>query len=193
MLPCPSLSPKENRSIPQKLKINYDTNQPYNFLVYIQKLWNHFWKIPALPCLLQSYSQSPKYESESENVSPFRLFATPWTEAHPAPLSMQFPRQEYWSGLRFPSPGDLTHPGFELRSQPKYGNSLCPSMDEQIRDICKYYSATKLRKVYDLWYMNRSWRHYAKWNNKIICGISKSWTHRNKEENGGCLVLKDGG
>ena len=190
MHPCPSLSSKENRSIPQKLKINYYTNQPYNFLVYIRKLWNHFWKIPALPCLLQYYSQSPKYESESENVSPFRLFATPWTEAHElspfrlfvtpwteahlAPLSMQFLRQEYWSGLRFPSPGELTHPGFELRSQPKYGNSLCPSMDEKIKGTCKYYSATKLRKVCDLWYMNRSWRHYAKWNNKIICGISKS-------------------
>ena len=33
--------------------------------------------------------------------------ATPWTVAHQAPLSMGFPRQEYWSGLPFPSPGDL--------------------------------------------------------------------------------------
>ena len=37
-------------------------------------------------------------------------FETPWTVAHQAPLSMQFPRQEYWSGLPFPSPGDLPHP-----------------------------------------------------------------------------------
>ena len=36
--------------------------------------------------------------------------------AHQAPLSMEFPRQEYWSGLPFPSPGDLPHPGFELVS-----------------------------------------------------------------------------
>ena len=36
-----------------------------------------------------------------------RLFATPWTVAHQAPLSMGFSRQEYWSGLPFPSPGDL--------------------------------------------------------------------------------------
>ena len=35
---------------------------------------------------------------------------TPWTVAHQAPLSMQFPRQEYWSGLPFPSPGDLPNP-----------------------------------------------------------------------------------
>ena len=37
-------------------------------------------------------------------------FETPWTVAHQAPLSMGFPRQEYWSELPFPSPGDLPHP-----------------------------------------------------------------------------------
>ena len=39
-----------------------------------------------------------------------RLSATPWTVAHQAPLSMGFPRQEYWSGLPCPSPGDLPGP-----------------------------------------------------------------------------------
>ena len=39
------------------------------------------------------------------------LFATPWTVAHQTPLSMGFPRQEYWSGLPFPIPGDLPNPG----------------------------------------------------------------------------------
>ena len=39
------------------------------------------------------------------------LFATPWTVAYQAPLSMGFSRQEYWSGLPFPSPGDLPNPG----------------------------------------------------------------------------------
>ena len=43
-------------------------------------------------------------------------FATPWTVAHQAPLSMGFPRQEYWSGLPFPSPGDLPDPGIKLMS-----------------------------------------------------------------------------
>ena len=42
------------------------------------------------------------------------LFVTPWTVACQAPLSMQFSRQEYWSGLPFPTPGDLPHPGIEL-------------------------------------------------------------------------------
>ena len=39
--------------------------------------------------------------------------ATPWTVAHYAPLSMGFPGQEYWSGLPFPSPGNLLNPGIE--------------------------------------------------------------------------------
>ena len=42
-----------------------------------------------------------------------QLFATLWTVAHQAPLSMGFSRQEYWSGLPFPSPGDLPHPVIE--------------------------------------------------------------------------------
>ena len=42
-----------------------------------------------------------------------RLFATSWTAAHQSPLSMEFSRQEYWSGLPFPSPGDLPNSGIE--------------------------------------------------------------------------------
>ena len=45
-----------------------------------------------------------------------RLFATPRTAAHQAPLSVEFSRQEYWSGLPFPSPGDLPSSGFKPRS-----------------------------------------------------------------------------
>ena len=49
-------------------------------------------------------------------LSHVQLFATPWTVADQAPLSMGFPRQEYWSGLPFPSPGDLPDPGIEPTS-----------------------------------------------------------------------------
>ena len=42
--------------------------------------------------------------------------ATPWIVAHQAPLSMGFPRQEYWSGLPFPSPGDFPDPGIKHTS-----------------------------------------------------------------------------
>ena len=51
-----------------------------------------------------------------KSLSRVRLFATPWTVAYQAPLSMRFSRQEYWSGLPFPSPGDLSDPGIEPRS-----------------------------------------------------------------------------
>ena len=44
------------------------------------------------------------------------FFVTPWTVACQAPLSMGFPRQEHWSGLPFPPPGDLPHPGIESES-----------------------------------------------------------------------------
>ena len=48
--------------------------------------------------------------------SPVQLFATPWTVVHQAPLSMGFSRQEYWSGLLFPPPGDLRNSGTEPES-----------------------------------------------------------------------------
>ena len=44
------------------------------------------------------------------------LFVTPWTVGHQAPPSIGFLRQGYWSGLPFPSPGDLPYPGIELSS-----------------------------------------------------------------------------
>ena len=49
-------------------------------------------------------------------LSRVQLYVTSWTEAHQAALSMEFSRQEYWSGLPFPSPGDLSDPGIEPRS-----------------------------------------------------------------------------
>ena len=48
-----------------------------------------------------------------KSLSRVRLFATLWTVAYQAPPSMGFPRQECWSGLPFPSPGDLPDPGIE--------------------------------------------------------------------------------
>ena len=50
------------------------------------------------------------------SLSCFRLFMTPWTVARQAPLSLGFSSQEYWSGLPFPSPGDLPDPGNEPMS-----------------------------------------------------------------------------
>ena len=59
-----------------------------------------------------------------KSLSCVRLFATPCTVAHQAPPSMEFSRQEYWSGLPFPSPGDLPNPGIEPRSPPLQADAL---------------------------------------------------------------------
>ena len=53
-----------------------------------------------------------------------RLSATPWTVAYQAPPSMGFSRQDYWSGLPFPSPEDLPDPGIEPRSPSLQADSL---------------------------------------------------------------------
>ena len=52
----------------------------------------------------------------AQSFSHIRLFATLWSIARQAPLSMELPRQEYWSGLPFPPPGDLLHPGIDPTS-----------------------------------------------------------------------------
>ena len=62
--------------------------------------------------------------SEVKSLSRVRLFATPWTAAHQTPLSMGFSRQEYWSGLPFPSPGDLPDPGIKPRSPTLQADAL---------------------------------------------------------------------
>ena len=57
-------------------------------------------------------------------LSCVQLFATPWTVAYQAPLSMGFSRQEYWSGLPFPPPGDLPNPGIKPRSPELQADAL---------------------------------------------------------------------
>ena len=76
-----------------------------------------------------------KVKEESENVglklniqktklSSFQLFVTPWTVAHQAPPTMGFSRQEYWSGLPFPSPGNLPDLGIKPRSPALWADAL---------------------------------------------------------------------
>ena len=57
-------------------------------------------------------------------LSRVQLFGTPWAVAYQIPLSMGFSRQEYWSGLPFPSPGDLPNPGIEPRSPALQADAL---------------------------------------------------------------------
>ena len=62
--------------------------------------------------------------SESEIAQSCPTLCNPWTVAHQAPLSMGFSRQEYWSGLPFPSPGDLPNPGIKPRSPTLHADAL---------------------------------------------------------------------
>ena len=71
-----------------------------------------------------------------------QLFVTPWTVAHQASLSMKFSRQEYWSGLPFPSPGDLPDPGIEPRSPSLQADSLPSEPPGKFMNI-------KIKVVYD--------------------------------------------
>ena len=70
-----------------------------------------FFMIQLLHCAVQSFSH-------------VRLCETPWTVAHQAPLSIGFPRQEYWSGLPFPSPGNLPNPRIKPGSHALQADSL---------------------------------------------------------------------
>ena len=68
--------------------------------------------------------QTVKVKVKVKSLSPVRLFATPWTVTYQAPPSMGFSRQEYWSGVLFPSPGDLPDPGIEPGSSALEADSL---------------------------------------------------------------------
>jgi len=59
-----------------------------------------------------------------KSLSCVQLFATWWTVAHKAPLAMGFSRQGYWSGLPFPSPGDLPNPEIEPGSPALQADTL---------------------------------------------------------------------
>ena len=59
-----------------------------------------------------------------KSLSRVPLFVTPWTVAYQAPPSMGFSRQECWSGLPFPSPGDLPDPGIEPGSPALWADAL---------------------------------------------------------------------
>ena len=78
-----------------------------------------FWFGETRPLLNRLPPTSP-FPSHTGGCAPLlslvRLFATPWPVARQAPLSIEFSRQGYWSGLPFPSPGDLPDPGIEPSS-----------------------------------------------------------------------------
>ena len=78
-------------------------------------------------------------------LSRVRLFATPWTVTYQASPSMGFSRQEYWSGLLFPSPGDLSDPGIEPKFPALWADAL-PSESPGILYHCTTWEALRKAK-----------------------------------------------
>ena len=71
-----------------------------------------------------SLAPSLKVKVKVKSLSRVRLFATPWTVAYQAPPSIGFSRQECWSGLPFPSSGDLPDPGIKPGSAALQADTL---------------------------------------------------------------------
>ena len=109
--------------------------------------------IPPLPSPTESKSLFftsislllPYMWSEVKSLSRVRLFVTPWTGAYQAPLSMGFSRQEYWSGLPFPSPGDLPNSGIEPRSPTLQADALTSESPEK---PCRIIITIFLNSIY---------------------------------------------
>ena len=74
-----------------------------------------------------------------KSLSCVQLFKTPWTISYQAPLSMEFSRQEYWSGLPFPSPRDLPSAGIKPGS-PALQTGALPSEPPGKPKFYKYYT-----------------------------------------------------
>ena len=82
--------------------------------------------LPRSKRLLIPWLQSPSAVIlvKVKSLSCVQLFVTLWTVAYQASLSMGFSRQEYWSGLSFPSPGHLPNPGIKPRSPSSEADAL---------------------------------------------------------------------
>ena len=76
-----------------------------------------------------------------------RTPVNPWTVACQASLSIGFPRQEYWSGLPFLHPGDLSHPGFESISSALAGGSFTTEPPEKVKETQGYINKGYLSHI----------------------------------------------
>ena len=97
---------------------------------------------------------------------------TPWIKAHQTLLSMGFSRQEYWSGLPLPSPGDLPHPGIEPRTPALQIDSLPTELWGKTLQRCTSVTIIKIR-----FYFILSW-HYQLGRHKHNFAIDENywWT-----------------
>ena len=108
-----------------------------------------------------------------QSLSCVWLFVTLWTVARQASQSMGFSRQEYWTGLPFPSPGDLPDPAIKLRSLALQADSL-PS-DSQEKPHHRGLEC-KSRKSRDIWSNRQVWPWSTKWSRAKANSFAKK-TH----------------
>ena len=126
---------------PGEMSLSFAWTQPYLHIWQLHKPINSFY-----------------FLSESVSV---RLFMSLWTVAHQAFLSMKFSRQEYWSGLPFPSPGDLPNPGIPIQ-----GLLLC----RQIL-YCLSHQGSLSKSVSIIW----NWKHPKWFNQKVFLLVMVQW------------------
>ena len=127
-----------------------------NWLGYLLKLF------AAIKCNRKGYKIKRHYtimahEGASLSISRSAVFdsANPWTVAHQVPLSLEFFRQEYWSRLPFPSPGNLPHPGIEPGSPAMQMDSVPSDPPEKLLEFkvlhkwwCVYHTYSHVLYIY---------------------------------------------
>ena len=87
-----------------------------------------------------------------KSLSHVRLFATSWTVAHQAPPSMGFSRQEYWSGLPFPSPGESSRPRDGTQVSRMQADALTSELPgKPLFFHFHFLYSTTLTSIYDYW------------------------------------------
>ena len=116
-------------------------------------------------------------------LSRVRLLATLWTVARQPPLSMGFSRQEYWSGLAFPSPGDLPDPGIEPRSPTLEADALTSEPPGKPEHNLKLLQESKAGSTREQGQTEMSVKTVTKWSKKYC--DSEHRVHQEVNEN--CL------
>ena len=126
-------------------------------------------------------------------LSHVQLFVTPWTVAHQAPLSMGFSRQEQWSGLSFPSPGDLPDLGIKPRSPALQADALT---SEPTGKPIQIYIYTHYVYIFTYIHSNTI-KEQARWRKERrvgtpeerVEGMRMGWTHRWVRKQPECTVF----
>ena len=126
----------------RQASLSINTSQSLLKLMSIESVMPSDHLILCRPLLLPPsiFPQNYKNEVKVKSLSCVQLFATLWTIAHQVPPSMEFSRQEYWSGLPFPSPSIIPHTYYGFRSRP-------PGYSECLDKVKRWFGFPAHRKV----------------------------------------------